>query len=208
MPALTLATSKDLADQLGQVKPHVLGAAQTIAERFGITTMSGYRSGNSRDPNGHPAGLAIDIPATKAMGDAIAAYATANAAALGVKYVIWQQRIWYPGKDWTAMASRTGAGDQNHMRHVHISFTEAPPTPGLLEQLRTLPGNVIGTLSDVAGGVAEKLNPFDTWQTDAQAIAFKVAGVIAGLALVVVGMDRLVRPAVAGAVNKTLEAVT
>jgi len=57
-----------------------------------------------------------------ALGDRIAEWAIANANKLGVKYVIYKQRIYnmsFPG--WRAMADR-GSITQNHWDHVHISM--------------------------------------------------------------------------------------
>ena len=53
-------------------------------------------------------------------GDAVAAYAIANAGRLNIKYVIWKPRIWLPGSGWRGMADR-GSPTQNHFDHVHIS---------------------------------------------------------------------------------------
>jgi len=39
-----------------------------------------------------------------------------------VKYIIWRQRIWFPGGSWKAMADRGGV-TANHYDHVHISVT-------------------------------------------------------------------------------------
>ena len=208
--------STDITGQLGPVQPHVADAAQLLADKFGLTTMSGYRASNSRDPNGHPKGLAIDIPATRTVGDALASYVTANAPALGVKYVIWQQRIWRPDKPtWTPMETRTGAGDQNHLRHVHVSFTEAPPEASLSDRLRANVAGAweavtgaVGGAADAVGGAAADLNPFARWQQDALGLGVKIAAVIAGLGLVVLGTNRLVGPAVGGAIDKTMEALT
>lgn len=138
-----------LKDSLGPVKPHVLEATTVIATVLDHdpAEIGGYRAGNSRDPNGHPAGLAVDfmVPLTdegKAQGDAISKYVIENAEALNIKYVIWYQQIWYIGRDteWRDMEDR-GSPTQNHLDHPHISFTaesdgdprdadDAPPLPG------------------------------------------------------------------------------
>ncbi|MGO0605537.1 D-alanyl-D-alanine carboxypeptidase family protein [Brevibacterium linens] len=118
---------------LGAVKPHVQEAAEIISEEFGITDIGGYRAGNSRDPNGHPAGLAIDVmvPLTdkgKKQGDEVAEYVIDNHETLNVKYVIWQQRIMNfdtDNPDWESMSDR-GSATQNHMDHNHISFNVDP----------------------------------------------------------------------------------
>lgn len=76
----------------------------------------------------HPIGKAVDamIPsykttASKALGSEIAQMFIANASYYNVKYVIWQQQIWQPGKGWKKMENR-GSDTENHLDHVHISF--------------------------------------------------------------------------------------
>lgn len=56
-------------------------------------------------------------------GQSVAEYAQSNADRLGVKYVIWEQRIWdsrNPGAGWKQMEDR-GSVTANHYDHVHIS---------------------------------------------------------------------------------------
>lgn len=114
---------------LGPVKPHVEAAAQVISEEFGITNIGGYRSSGSRDPNGHPAGLAIDVMVPvddkgKKQGDEVAQYVIDNHKELNVKYLIWYQQIMNVDrgeKTWRGMEDR-GSDTQNHKDHIHISF--------------------------------------------------------------------------------------
>ncbi|MDA2804421.1 coiled-coil domain-containing protein [Nocardiopsis suaedae] len=57
------------------------------------------------------------------IGQNVADYAKSNADRLGVKYIIWEQRIWdsrNPGAGWKQMEDR-GSPTQNHYDHVHIS---------------------------------------------------------------------------------------
>lgn len=138
-----------LEKSLGPVKPHVLEATTVIAT---VTDHSpgdigGYREGGSRDPNGHPAGLAVDfmVPLTdegKSAGDAIAQYAIDNAEHLNVKYVIWYQRIYNvdrPDEGWRDMEDR-GSDTQNHLDHPHISFEqEATGDPRDADDAPSLP---------------------------------------------------------------------
>ena len=80
----------------------------------------------------HPSGRAVDIMMPDggsgddvALGDDIARYYQENAAAYGIYYMIWRQRIWKAGEpvgQWTSMADR-GSPTANHMDHVHISVT-------------------------------------------------------------------------------------
>jgi hypothetical protein len=85
------------------------------------------------DPQDHGKGMACDFmettggraasPAARAHGDAVAQYAIANGKQLGVKYVIWRQRIWnitLGDRAWRSMEDRGGI-TANHYDHVHLS---------------------------------------------------------------------------------------
>jgi hypothetical protein len=106
---------------LGAVKPHARAAAQFLGCRFGEPTMFGVagRAGTSD----HPLGRAVDFMVDRATGDALAACALNNRAALGVTYVIWRQRINF-GSGWQMMEDRGGV-TANHFDHVHVSFGAA-----------------------------------------------------------------------------------
>jgi hypothetical protein len=103
---------------LGAVKSNVRTAAQQLGCTFGQPAMHGVagRAGTSD----HPGGLAVDFMVNRATGDRLAACALENMDALGVKYVIWRQRINF-GDGWKPMEDRGGA-TANHFDHVHISF--------------------------------------------------------------------------------------
>ena len=83
-----------------------------------ISTIGGYRAG---DPGDHGSGHAVDIMCSTSEGNEIAAFVQANSGALHVKYVIWRQRIWYPGGGWQGMEDR-GSPTANHMDHVHVNY--------------------------------------------------------------------------------------
>jgi hypothetical protein len=90
--------------------------------KFGITSIGGY--GHRPNATDHDDGLALDFMTKGASGNALAAYAMANAKRLGVKYVIWNQRIWSVGRaneGWRPMEDR-GSATANHKDHVHVSF--------------------------------------------------------------------------------------
>ncbi|MFI7635234.1 coiled-coil domain-containing protein [Nonomuraea sp. NPDC049400] len=86
-----------------------------------------FRSGSSGE---HPLGRACDFmmstggttpsAVNNALGDRIAEWALKNKDKLGVKYVIWKQRI-NMGSGWRAMSDR-GSITENHYDHVHISM--------------------------------------------------------------------------------------
>lgn len=107
------------------VKPWVQAAADELGTRYGISTILGY--GKRDNETDHDDGLALDYMTRS--GGALAAYARANAARLGVTYVIWNQHIWSAGKDaegWRPMEDR-GSPTANHKDHVHVSFSTSGP---------------------------------------------------------------------------------
>ena len=68
--------------------------------------------------------------ADKALGQKMADYFQKNFKALGIYYIIWQQRfymdvlnIYGPPNTWNMMPDR-GSPTQNHMDHVHVSFAK------------------------------------------------------------------------------------
>ncbi|MEU8203193.1 hypothetical protein [Streptosporangium sp. NPDC049046] len=100
-----------------------------VMRRFNLPYSVGcYRAVN--DGGEHPLGRACDFmmsaggamptAANLALGDEIAAWAIKNKAKLGVKYVIWRQRINH-GSGWRFMSNRGGI-TANHFDHPHISM--------------------------------------------------------------------------------------
>jgi len=94
-----------------------------------VTTIGGFRPPDVT-ANGtfteHSSGQAIDVmvpnwntPQGKSYGEQIKQYALANAASLGVDYVLWQQTQWNADGSSSPMGDR-GSPTQNHMDHVHI----------------------------------------------------------------------------------------
>jgi hypothetical protein len=103
---------------LGKVKAHVRQAAEILGCMYGEPTMYGVagRAGHSD----HPSGLAVDFMVDTSTGNDLAECVLRNRDALGVKYVIWRQRINY-GEGWEPMEDR-GSITENHFDHVHVSF--------------------------------------------------------------------------------------
>jgi hypothetical protein len=115
---------------MGGVTPRMLQVKTTLDTEFGpFPTIGCVRL--SADPQDHATGQACDFMVTtggrmasggaQTLGDQTAAYAISHAERLGVKYVIWRQRIYdmrNPG--WRGMENRGGA-TANHYDHVHIS---------------------------------------------------------------------------------------
>ncbi len=99
-----------------------------------ISTFGGRQWRDPRDKSDHPEGKAVDVmipeyssPAGIAKGNEIAAWAVTNRKKLGVKYVIWRERIWSttrPEAGWInyCVGARPCDNDSNrHLNHVHVS---------------------------------------------------------------------------------------
>ncbi|HFR3709153.1 TPA: LysM peptidoglycan-binding domain-containing protein [Streptococcus suis] len=124
--ALSTTTTSTSAYDVG-LQPQVAAFRAEVANAFGITSFSGYRSGDSGD---HGKGLAIDfmVLQSSALGDQVAEYAIANMGAKNISYIIWKQRfyapyasIYGPAYTWNLMPDR-GSVTENHYDHVHVSF--------------------------------------------------------------------------------------
>lgn len=79
----------------------------------------------------HPSGQALDIMMPGGardakgvrLGNTIAAFYKTNAAALGIEYIVWRQRIWNiqrADEGWRTMDDN-GSWTANHMDHVHLN---------------------------------------------------------------------------------------
>ncbi len=120
----------------GIVRPHVQAFADACSRATGADSFGTYAG---HDPSIDRA-LDIFVPVnSRALGDAICAFALANLDRYGIDYVIYRQRIYNPeiATHWRDMADRGGV-TQNHFDHVHISFEptaakvpdpEPEPTP-------------------------------------------------------------------------------
>ncbi|MGP4026456.1 coiled-coil domain-containing protein [Actinomadura sp. 3N407] len=115
---------------MGGVTPRMLKVKNTIDLEFGpFPTIGCVRS--TGDPQDHGTGHACDFMVTtggvmasgsaRAQGDQAAQYAISHASALGIKYVIWRQRIYDMRSPGWRMMSNRGGNTANHYDHVHIS---------------------------------------------------------------------------------------
>lgn len=120
--------------QIEGAQPGIIRLARAICGEFDekeLKSFGGVRKsswiGNKSD---HYTGNALDIMINDSgkndaeLGDRVAKYLQQNAKELNMKYVIWDQKIWYPGKapdDWKQMEDR-GSPTQNHKDHVHFSL--------------------------------------------------------------------------------------
>ena len=114
-----------------RITPRMRQVRDEIDRRFGpFSSIGCYRPESSGE---HPLGRACDFMLSTGgvmpsgpwvqRGYNIAAWAQANAARLGIMYIIYRQRIWdirMASAGWVPMADR-GSITANHFDHVHIS---------------------------------------------------------------------------------------
>lgn len=133
MPASALNT-------LGRVKPKTLARAREVlsgVEAAGHRINTIWGMGSSSE---HATGNALDFMCTRAAGDWIADYLWKNRDRMGVKWIIWRQRIISTARSregWRWMADR-GNSTQNHYDHVHVLFSDtysppAQPIPPIIQ---------------------------------------------------------------------------
>jgi hypothetical protein len=102
-----------------------------VVRIFDVHTIGGWRPSGSVPGSDHPHGRAIDVmvayPSSdgRALGWRIATWVSGNAWALDVKYVIFNGRIWTPGRGWHGYRHPADPCNCNptlrHDDHVHIS---------------------------------------------------------------------------------------
>ncbi|WP_457252736.1 hypothetical protein [Pedococcus sp. P5_B7] len=111
-------TSRVGLGNVGGMTPNAIAVINAVKAQFpGSGPFGGYRPG---DPLDHGTGHAVDIMCSTAEGNEIASFLQAHAGELNIKYLIWRQRIWYPGGSWQGMEDR-GSATANHYDHVHVS---------------------------------------------------------------------------------------
>ena len=98
-----------------------------VARIFDVHSIGGWRAYGSVPGSDHPRGRAIDVMtwSNRSLGWRIASWAAGNAWALGVKYVIFNGRIWTRGRGWHGYRHPSDPCNCNptlrHDDHVHIS---------------------------------------------------------------------------------------
>lgn len=190
---------------LGNVKPWVKAAAEKVRDEFGITNIGGWRAQGSVPNSDHPKGLALDnMIKDKEQGDAVAKWFQDNAKALGVKYLIWNRKIWHPGGEWEPYS-----GPSPHTDHVHASFKSSPPKGGDITSANDGSvtglgeGGLIGGVHAIARGVSNVSKSLTTIGKFADVLTklalpttmVRAAAGFAGVALVGGGLIILAREA-------------
>ncbi len=112
--------------------PRAAHVRQLVIDTFGVTDIDGFATDGHAPGSDHYTGRAIDVmltplaPANTALGWQIARYLQSSAHALGIKYLIWDRRIWSPeraGEGWRPYRHPSGRSDPtlDHFDHVHVS---------------------------------------------------------------------------------------
>lgn len=134
--------------------PDALRVLRCSDQKFGGHTYLGVGERSTNPTSDHPTGRAVDImierwqsPAGNAEGWRIARWVVNNAARLGVKYVIFDAKIWSTERPtWRSYDHPSGASDPTalHRDHVHVSvFGNAAGQPDMKGpwQLPLAPGS-------------------------------------------------------------------
>ena len=132
-----------------------------------ITNIGGWRPQDGY--NEHFSGQALDVmipnwssPGGKAYGDSVAKYMLSNASALGIDYILWQQRQWNADGTSSAMGDR-GDPTQNHMDHIHAHTVKTPDLPGATAPRTPAPSTTSINIASAPGGTVPNVtNPDGT----------------------------------------------
>jgi hypothetical protein len=124
--------TKVLGGAMDGLTPRAANVRQVVLDTFGVTDIGGFATDGHAPGSDHYTGRAIDVmltplgPANTALGWQIAAYLQSNAQVLGIKYLIWDGRIWSPeraGQGWRPYRHPSGRSSPtlDHLDHVHVS---------------------------------------------------------------------------------------
>ena len=140
--------SKDPLSYMGAVKAKTAKVAEEVLEYvrsqgLDVSVIWGYNPASKPE---HSSGYALDFMCNQHTGDVIADYLWANRSRIGIRWIIWWQRIrsTSPGKsgNWTAMANR-GSATANHKDHVHVFLTAGAYNPPAAKTLTPLTGHTV-----------------------------------------------------------------
>jgi hypothetical protein len=113
--------------------PDALRVLRCVQQQFGDHTYLGVGPRSNNPNSDHPSGRAVDImiarwqtPSGRAEGWRIAHWVKSHAPQLGVKYVIFDAKIWSTdrsGEGWRPYTHPSGLSSPtlDHLNHVHVS---------------------------------------------------------------------------------------
>jgi hypothetical protein len=166
--------------KLGPVKAWVASAANELGNLFGIKVIGGWRNYDANGYPDHPTGHAIDLMTTT--GDALAEYAREHAKRLGIKYIVWNRRVWSQAKADQGWRPYTGTSNP-HTDHVHITFNPAAPVGGA----------ITGVASNVGTNALTGLFNIDELMGKIRGTSITLVAALLGVSLVAAGLIIAVR---------------
>lgn len=115
----------------GAYTPAMTWLRDYARNQWGLSNIGGYADRNVAGTNkksDHGSYRALDfmVGNDRAKGDQIANYVINNHDKFGVKYVIWYDRIWSPGRGWRPYRHPSGNTSNptlQHRDHPHVSFS-------------------------------------------------------------------------------------
>lgn len=149
------------------LKPDTQAVQHATIKYFGeyVYAMGGYRAGSK----GHSGRIATDLmidkyktPQGVANGDKMAAFFLENREALGVSYIIWQDKIWLGASTgWQAYSGSGKYGNQfagnwndttKHLDHLHVEVHGDRGTGGDLGYSGSTEGSIVTGCGNDGGG--------------------------------------------------------
>lgn len=112
-----------------KLTPSAKNVAELASKAAGVRAIYGYANRNIAGTNtlsDHALGKGVDIMTEKNSSEegwALARYLVNNASELGIKYLIWDEQIWSPGRGWRGYSHPSGASNAtlDHKDHIHVS---------------------------------------------------------------------------------------
>lgn len=175
----------DLGSDVTAMLDNIEQTVRMLAAKFGFTDVGGVRKSDPYPD--HPGGYAADyMTKSKAQGDALVAFSTANARQLGIDYQIWYGRVWDIDKDPIGLPHsqwRRYSGSNPHEDHVHQTYKR-----GVTPMLQGLSNGV----QNLSGGLFN----LDAFMKQAEGTSVTLLAAGLGIVLLGVGVVLAVRPAI------------
>jgi hypothetical protein len=168
----------------GKTLPWVASAAHLLGQMFGLSSILGWRESDPYPD--HPSGRALDLMTTN--GQPVADYLVANASALGIDYLIWNDRTWNSTRRTWVPYQPTNPNRHRHRDHVHATFKTTGPAGGL-----TLTG-LGSSIAGAAGAAVGSAFNLDKTMRLVEGTTLNFVAAAFGAALLGVGIVLAVKP--------------